>query len=358
LVGISLTSLLGFGALSVDIGMIRLGTTQLQQTVDAAAISATSALDGTDDGITEAIAVALEVALANPVMGRTVTLSRSDVVPGVWDKDTGTFEAWATGDDPSEVNAIRVSHTPPALVPGLGALAFGRTGYSIEARSMSQRRMGAEVARSTQCYLPIAVPDCQLQGLAAGTNPGPMEFTLAPSPTDAIAWADPDMNPNSRDLRDQLQGQCDYSEIELDQQLYVNEGNHTTAIQALNEILDVLNDQAPVMPDQWDTSLYGALPARPADSGVSASNWGNVLQGPIPLIDAGSDCSTVSFTGTKRITGIAWGVLYDVQDSGSHKYIGVQLDVVNPHEIWGDNTSANTSSSNVRVPSDPELVSW
>jgi Flp pilus assembly protein TadG len=357
-VGLSLTLLLGFGALSVDIGMIRLGTTQLQQTLDAAAISATSALDGTEEGIEEAIEIALEVAAANLVMDRTVTLASSDVVAGVWDADYGTFTAYTSGDDPAIVNAIRVSHAPPALVPGLGALAFGRTGYDIEAKAMSQRRLGAEIARSTQCYLPIAIPDCQLQGLASGTNPGPLTFTFAPSPTDAVAWGDPDANPNSNDLRDQLRGQCDYSMIELDQQIYVNEGNHTTAIKALDEILDVLNNGSVIMPDQWDTSLYGPLPTRPSTSGVTASNWGNVLQGPVPLIDAGTDCGNVSFTGTKRITGIAWAMLFDVQDTTSNKYISVQLDVVNQHDIWGDNTTSGTSASNVRAPSDPELVSW
>jgi hypothetical protein len=338
--------------------MIRLGTTQLQQTVDAAAISAASALDGTDNGIDEAIDVALAVAKVNRVMDREVKLSKSEVIAGVWDEATATFTPYVQGDDAGLVNSVRVEHTPAALVPGLGAVAFGRTGYTIEARSMSQRRLGAEVARSTQCYLPIAIPDCQLQGLASGTNPGPLQFTFAPSPTDAIAWGDPDQNPNSNDLRDQLQGQCNYSSIELDQQIYVNEGNHTTAIKALDEILDVLNNQSSIMPDQWDSSLYGPMPTRPSGSGVSASNWGNVLQGPVPLIDAGSNCSSVSFTGTKRVTGIAWAVLFDVQDSSSNKYISVQLDVVNPHDIWGDKTSAGTSSSNVKVPSDPELVSW
>jgi Flp pilus assembly protein TadG len=389
------STLLGFGALSVDIGMISLASAELQQTVDSAAFSGSQELDGTTAGIARAITTAQSVAKANPVLGRSITLATADITAGAWDHTTGAFDAYVSGDDPETINALRVQHAPPAIAPGLGALAFGKQGYTITRRSMAERRMGSEPAASSPCYLPFAIPSCHLAGLAAGTNPAPFTFTFNPSPTDSVSWGMPGKNPNSNDIRDQLEGSCDGDVLEMDDDIHVNEGVHNSALKAL---ADILNNQGAANPEEWDETLYGTMPSQPGatigtnsvgftlmangngngnggnngggnssggssssgsskSSGIGTSNWGNTLQGPIPLVDAGDDCSNVSFSGSFKVVGIAWGVIYDVQDQGSDKYVSMQLDVVNEHDIWGDKATSSVGT-NVMVPSEPMFTNW
>ncbi|HEX4933787.1 MAG TPA: pilus assembly protein TadG-related protein, partial [Gemmatimonadaceae bacterium] len=289
-----LGTLLGFSALSVDIGMIRVSVTQLQAAVDAAALSGAAELDGTDGGISRAVSRAQEIAALNPVLDQVLAVPSADIQIGTWDADSGTFTLYNAGDDPSTVNAVIVDHTPPQIGSALGQLAFGLAGYNIQARSTAMRPTGGK-ARSTKCFLPLAIPDCWLAGLPPGTNPPPFKFTFSPSPTDKIAWGDPDGNPNSNDIRDQLLGQCDHGAIEVGDPIYVNEGSHTSALQTIR---DILNDVAPVDPDVWDTSVYGAQPLRlgtadtantPVQSSVTAANWGHTLEGPVALVNAGTN---------------------------------------------------------------------
>ena len=56
------------------------------------------------------------------------------------------------------------------------------------------------------------------------------------------------------------------------------------------------------------------------------------------------------------ITQIAWAVIHDVSDAGGNKFLRIQLDVVNPHEIWGE--SDPSAVGNVAAPSEPALAGW
>ena len=104
-----LSTVVGFTALSVDIGVTRLARTQLQTAVDAAAISGAQELDGTAGGIALAEARAIEFAAYNTVLGHTVQLTAADVEVGTFDSYAQTFTPWAAGEDTSTVNAVRVN---------------------------------------------------------------------------------------------------------------------------------------------------------------------------------------------------------------------------------------------------------
>lgn len=335
-----LGTVVGFTALSVDIGVTRVARTQLQTAVDAAAVSGAQELDGTAAGIALAEVRAIEFASYNTVLGHTVALTGDDVDVGSFDPATNTFDVWAAGEDASTVNAVRISESAAPIVPFLAKVAFGAGLLDVEATSLAQRPLAAGPAGSSDCFLPFAIPDCHLSGLAANTNPPPFKFTFSPTPTDSVAWGDPDQNPNTNDVRDQLEGACDQGEVAVGDVMHVNEGNHTSAIKKVSSIL---NKQTSVETVPWDGSLYGPLPARDgvsantvAQSGVKPANWGNTLQGVVAFVDAGADCDSVSFTGEKPITGFAWGVVYDVKESGSGKNVYIQLDVTAEHQLWGD----------------------
>lgn len=356
-----LGTLLGFSALSVDVGMIRVADTQLQAAVDAAALSGVQRLDGTEAGITAAINTAIAVAAENGMLGEPVVLTAAEVVVGEYYADTGQFVPY-DGVEPKRVNAIRIDHTPPDVDAALGAVAFGQVGYTVSARAMAQRPWAAGKAKTSNCFLPIAVPDCWLNGVPMGTNPPPFQWTWSPSPSDQIGWADPDNNPNTSEIARQFNGQCANGEIEVGQPIEVANGQNNSILDLIG---DILNDSTPVEPEAWDSALLGPVPGRaaptgnaPAQSDVHAPYWGNTIQGPVALIDNGSSCTGMGFTGSKTMTGIAWAVIYDVKSGGSGgKNIFVQLDLKTPREIFGE-VDDDVKGVNVFGTGDPALVGW
>jgi hypothetical protein len=383
LVVTTLGCIFGFGTLSIDLGLVWLAKIELQQAVDDASLSGVSELDGTAEGIERAEATARAVAAAHTVLGQPVDFaqvtarvaegsSASRVEVGRYDDVTGEFVPWSPDDDPHQINAVQVERDGQQVPAGLGAALFGKSTYAVDARSRTRRRLGALKARSTDCFLPLAVPDCHLTPLAPDFNPAPFTFTFSPSPTDAVAWADPDQNPNANDTRAQLEGMCEQGSVSIGDPVFVNEGSKTSA---LHTIRDILNDNGTVEPSVWDTQMYGPLPSQgcaggttspqsgtpcsASNSDVSGGKFGNALEGPVFLIDGGSDCGNVSFTHTKVITGIAWGVIYDVRSSGGTKYISMLLDVKNPHLSWGEGAPPDADDpTNVLVPSRPEMLGW
>ncbi len=363
-VGMMFGVLLGFSALSVDIGLVRLADTQLQAAIDAATLSASNELNGEATGIAAAKLRGVSVAALNRVLDTSVAITAADVQVGTYDEATGVFTLYTGGPGVASVNAVRIDHTPSQVGSVLGAAAFGIAGYDINARSMGVRPKGGP-AGGTRCFLPFAVPDCWVSSTTPGTNPAPFKFTFSPTPTDAIAWGDPDGNPSSTAVNDQLEGQCTNGEVGIGDPIYVNEGGHTTA---LHTIRDILNDDHPtVNPSEWDVVKYGPKPARTGQddtanwpypiSDVRNVKYGNTLEGPVALVDAGSDCSSVSFTGSLPMTGIAWGVLYDVKSGGAGgKNVYMLLDLINEHEIWGEVDPDGTG--NVLSKDESTLINW
>lgn len=356
-VGLLLGTLVGFSALSVDVGYVRVAQTQLQAAIDASALSGAGELDGTLAGISRAEATALSIAGMNPVVGTTLAITAADVEVGAYDDDAGTFTAWNGVDPADTVNAVVVDHQPPQFASILSAIAFGIVGYDLQAAALAVRPVAAGTAKSAECYLPFAIPDCWLAGLPPDTNPDPKMFMFGNSGIDTVAWGDNDGNPSTTEVRNQIQGQCDDDPIAVGESMYVNEGIHNAA---LSEISNILNDASSIEPTDWDTTMYGPTPLRDgieantvAQSNVTVPNWGHTLEGPVALVDAGDDCTTLSFTGTMEITGIAWAVIYDVKNQGNPKNVWIQIDVVNEHEIWG--TVTEDEDGNVLATGDPTL---
>lgn len=349
---VTLAALIGFGALAVDIGLVRVARTQLQTSLDAAALSGATELDGTAQAIGNAELRVLEYAEYNTVLREGVEIDPNNVEIGTYDEDAGSFAVWAPGQDPFPVNAVRVSHTIPAISAVLSHVAFGVDSLQVAATSTAVRPMPAGPAESTPCFLPFAVPDCNLKGLGENANPEPFKFTFSPTPTDTVGWGDPTANPSSSAVRDQLLGQCEQGEIQRGDPVFTNEGSHTSALQAIS---DILNQRTTAETTPWDATTLGPMPARdgvdanvPKSSAVSTANWGTTLQGVVPLVHAGTDCGGVDFPGEYPISRFAWAVVYDVMDKGTNKNVYMMLDVMSQHEIWGETADgADTSGQNV-----------
>jgi hypothetical protein len=351
-------TLLGFSALSIDVGLIRVAGTEIQVTLDAAALSAASVLDGTDAGITKARAVAIDIASQNNVLGSGVTLTSTSVELGAWDRVTAAYDPYDAGDDPALVNAIRIVHQPPSFDSGLGGVAFGVVGYTVQARSMAFRPRNAGPAGDSDCFLPLAVPDCHLASAPLGANPPPLKFTFNPTPTDSIAWGNPAANPNTAWIRSQLLDSCSSGVVSVGDLIQVNEGVHNAANQTIRDIINGIST------DVWDP-VYGPIPLRdgltanlfPGNSEVTAGRWSYVLEGPVALVDGGPDCSAVSFTAGMPTTGIGWAVIFDVMSTGGDKNLWIQLDTVGLHTVNGT-VDPDATGLNVLGQGDPILEQW
>jgi len=340
-IGLTLLSMLGFAALAVDVGFTETARAEMQATMDAAALGAVAELDGTVEGLERATDMAVALARLNEVLGAEVELAETDVLLGIYDRQADTF---VTSSDPTLVNAVRVARLDEAVTPFLSMAAFAQ-GMSYSASTTAHRPWAYGSASSSSCFLPLAIPDCNVEGLDEGEFPPPLRFTFSPSPSDNVAWGDPSGNPNSAEIKAQLEGQCEQGKIEMGEPMYVNEGSHTSG---LHVIRDILNDATGISPDGWPADVPGP-PDRswptandPGLSDVRDYAWGNVIQGPVALVDAGSCDSSGKFTSDLEITGITWAIIYDVKSGGGgkgeakRKNIWVQLDPVNTHEIWGD----------------------
>ena len=380
LVGLTLTTMIGFTAISVDFGLIGLTRAQLQVAADAAALAAARELDGTADGLLAADAAATAMAARHSVLGAPLDLSDDALVLGHLDADTNTV---ITALDVEDVDAIRITTSPRDVNTSFAAVAFGVQSVPVSAIAVAARPAGAGPARSTVCFLPLAVPDCHVSGAAEGENPAPlklhmgtrtpftaeeerlagllrttidgfatqygdayaaaMEDILSPYlwpggvPPSTMAWGRPDLAVDEAYLQASFADRCGQGEVEVGGTLVVDESEHGTA---LDDLVALLEDRTAVAPDPWLDGV--AAPGRDGvtgnllwNSAIAEHAWGGTMQGPVALVDAGS-CDEPTVTGSLEITGIAWGAIYDVRTTGAATNVWLQLDLVNDYEIWGD----------------------
>jgi hypothetical protein len=345
----TLGTMLGFAAVAVDLSMVHLARVQLQVAVDSAALSGAQALDGTNAGIENAIVIVKDVGLKNRVLGTGLVVKSSDIEIGTYDAATRAFTVWSSGDA-SRVNAVRVEGHPVAIHSALGKIAFGIHSYSLEASAMGQRLWDTYPAASSNCYLPFAIPDCNLANTPVGSNPPPIKFNFTSNST--LAWAAPAANPSASWTKNHLLNQCSDTPLGVGATL---QGSTGELASALSTSADILNNLTVIQPTTWDTASYGTQPARNPASSVFAARWSNVYEGPVAMIDAGTNCAAPNLSGTKTITGVAWGVLYDVTSTGNDKALYFQLDLKKRHDIWAKPDSTSRSR-NVYAPGPPPLV--
>ena len=114
------TVLVGFAALSVDVGAMYVVRAELQRCADSAALAAASALASYSPGVSEqeAIARAQEIVAANPVWCKQLQLDQArDVIFGQarWNSQTNRYEFVALSYGvPSAVEVrVRLTHDSP-----------------------------------------------------------------------------------------------------------------------------------------------------------------------------------------------------------------------------------------------------
>ncbi|MBK7756441.1 MAG: pilus assembly protein [Deltaproteobacteria bacterium] len=329
---ITLVVLLGFAAITIDVGYQRVVRNQLENITDASAHAGAHSLDGTNVGATAARTAAQLVASENHVADGVVTLDlntgnavNGDIVLGTWDFDAGEFVASA---DVSVVNTVQV-RSNLELSTFFAQPAFGRAAMSAQAVSYAYKPV-AEGAGEVTCFLPIAIADCMFD-LYSEEELQSINLALNPAGVDNVGWARPDATPNASWVRSQIQNCQGDGALAVGDSVGLNNGVITSA---LSELGSAINSSSTT----WDTAAWGTIPGQATRSDVSKSNYGKTLEGVIVIFDGGPDYCTGkggSFNGSEVVSGFVFGAVYDVVNSGkaSEKNISVRIDLSADREL-------------------------
>lgn len=334
--GISLIGLLGFGALAVDMGWERVANAQLAAALDAATLGGVAYLDGTVEGVELAMERAVWIGNLNPVfVGFEITAD--DLVPGRYDPDARTFTPLGL-DDADQINALRASDRIERFQSILAGAAFGVDSLSTSGVSLAFRPVGG-VASEVPCFLPLALPTCMFPDTPIA-NPEPFHAVFGNNTTDNIAWAFPG-NVNAKTLRDHLEDGCSAGSLSVSQNINLTNGVVSSAVDTMGQVLNGHKGSA----EPWDDENLGPMYKRKkphafpkGQSLVNDSAWGNVLQGPVAMVDLGGEpgscAGAANFTGTHQVKGFTWGVIYDVQaGNAQEKGFMIQFDFVTEREL-------------------------
>lgn len=323
----------GFGALVLDLGYSRMVDTQLQAAADAGAHAAVAHLverSRDADGRTAAdIAAGLEmgrgIAGENTVNGHAAAPGPADVESGIW--SDGVFTPTA---DPLLINAVRVRIAEAGLMAPLYSLFSMATGQAGGVSTLSEAAEAIAVtppptaAGGVDCYLPIAIPSCAVTA-QPGDALSTYTFVAASDRADTGGWGLLGTQASAAAVRTQAT-QCEAAgEIETGDPVFIQNG---VAAATYGTIANAISTSD----TRWDTAALGPLPPQAVGSMLSGAAYGRTREAPILVFDA-PDCTNVRFNQSYPLTGLAWGVVFDVAANGSRRTIHFRIDNTRVHDV-------------------------
>jgi Flp pilus assembly protein TadG len=345
--GVSFTVLIGLAAVSIDLGRARVVKTELQYIADASAHAAVAPLDGTQDGLDLAQERIEGVVSQAQVYGITPTIDQ--VETGYFDSTTG----WHTSTNAADVKAVKVTLSANVGYVGLSRVAFGTTALTPRAmggagKEQFSSETGAQnPAGEVECFIPIAIPSCVIENMIDNGTPN-VTGTWQPSTTNNVAWADDDGNPNASTLNatiNSLSGGCTGGEtMEVGGNVYLNNGMINSVAQGIGTFLNTKATET------WNTSAWGAIPARSSNSAVTATRYGRIISGPMVVFNDTSYCAgggSGPLNGVKQINGFIYAAVYDVVTQGGNK--NVKIFIANPENFTGDEVAEFMGGDNGAV---------
>jgi hypothetical protein len=136
LFGVSLTALLGMGALAIDTAMLSYAELQSQAIADAGAHAALVQLRE-NGSVDDARTLATQVVNANQLMGHSAQVEAEDIVFGTWDYDARAFEAEGEWINSVQVTIRKTEDSANGPVATTLMKMFGVQYNEIEATSPS-----------------------------------------------------------------------------------------------------------------------------------------------------------------------------------------------------------------------------
>ncbi len=142
-VAVSMSAIVGFAALTIDVGVIYNAKTDLQRTADAAALAASSKLASFDEGepMTLARAEANRIVQANLVLNEQVQLADADIEFGraVYNDESGSYDFEPTSDYPDAVRVVmrKTAGSSNGALQLYFARIFGKQSTDVEAEAVA-----------------------------------------------------------------------------------------------------------------------------------------------------------------------------------------------------------------------------
>ena len=338
----ALVPLLGFSALAVDVGAHRMTENELRHATKAAALAGAGYLNGTRDGLYDAIDGAVFVGNRNGVY-QDFKVASSQVEIGLY--EDGVFQVRDPASaEPSEVNAVRVvtAHQQRAILAPV--LSENFTVLNSDAASTAIRPKGG-TARFVPCYLPFAIPACVFEAdWLKQRQPQPIEFVLNVAGDDNVGWGLPLVNPNTSSIQSQILNDCELGVAETGDTVNISNGQNNSAVKLMAEIINEDHDSA--VPEEWPTDYFQQKPKRNGveanqkkNSDITSKDWGNNISGVVPIIDTGyfgngGNCGNISFTSAMPIVGWTYTYIYDMHSKGNPKMnVWMQFDFLNEYDV-------------------------
>lgn len=299
-----------FTALVVDLGWAWAHRARIQHINDAVATAAASKLDFSDAGLERSRAVALETMAANDYFGSPSSASLyttgvGALTYGQFDEETRLFTETA---DVTLINAVRVAANDANVPTIFSGIVFGTEWLAAGADALAVTSYDG--ASEVGCYLPIAVPSCYFTEEERATH-SQRSYVFQPATADNVAWASTEGNPSAAYLTAQIEGTCDGGLAGIGDTIYLNNG-------MISSVLNTLERRMEACTTRWDADAMGTPPSQ--DGGSTHSSYGCTYEAPVFVFSAPPEyCTSGSgaFTGDFTIDGIAWGVVYDIDSSGS-----------------------------------------
>ena len=318
---LSLPTLIGSGALVIDLSTQKVVRTQLQAVADISAMAGTDLLDGTAEGVDAARAAAIRAALRNEVNGAPISLVIDNLQIGAWDSQEGRLDTEALVE---EMDSIQVAADLDNVPAPLASLVFDRDHLSVRGASTGFNPPD-DAASSVGCHLPIAIPSCLFE-YYSDEQLNDLTLVINPAGRDNMGWGRVGASPNANYIRDQLWNCENDGIIEVGDEVGLMNGVVSSALAEVKSTIVASNTR-------WDTEAWGPQPAKMGGSALSAAEYGRTLEGAIIIFDGGPDYCQASggpFNGYETLVGFAWAVVYDVRTSGgaSQKNLRLKIDTV------------------------------
>ena len=341
-------TLLAFTALAVDISYVRVIDLQLQQATDAAVLAGVGNLDGTYVGIQSAREATIAVGNANAVMGTSDVFTGDMVEFGAMYKDDDGYRFEPRGttdpDDVADINAIRLRADEDQIGTLIASAAWGIGSLRSQAESTAVRPFNWS-ATAVDCFLPMALPDCNFDPDAT-SNPTGAFVSGSSQLGDNVGWAGLSTVSASY-VRGQLRGTCNGGELHVGDDMNLNNGIIDRALQEMGVYLRFGAGGT----DTWNTNFPPVYQGDPETvTGEFPSSWSRVnnedevmsyiLAGPVPIVNmdgepgAGCDPNDAGeWNASQEIVGFTYGFVYDVVKDGNLKGFFIQMDYVNDYDL-------------------------
>lgn len=326
LLALCLSVMLGIMGIFLDASAASVTAAQLSNALEASAHAGVAALDGTGEGVERSQELALSVGALNFVGGSSLDLDpQLDLEYGQWDWEERRF---LPTNDPALIDALRVTHVDTSLRARYAALK-GRTRQIVLDRgAIAAQRV--EAAAAVDCYLPIAIPSCMLEGEGVEEELLGLTLRFNPAGADNVGWGRVGAHPDASWLSDQILDCQQDGWAEVGDMLELDNGVKASV---LSDLATALADEG----ETWDRSVWGEPPTQAPRSALSRGAFGGVLEAALPVFESGPEyCEGGGgFTGSAPIVGFAWGGVYDVVTQGAavDKNVFVRLDLSREHHV-------------------------